>query len=87
MFASVIWAFVSILVSIRVGRRLPQVRTDLGGHVSQHVAGDVLVQLGEGRVGPAHDLHRGPVGHAELRKPSRRCGARRAVERRGTQQR
>ena len=44
---------------------------DLGGHVSQDVAGDVLVPLGERRVGPTHDLYRGPVGYAEFQEDCR----------------
>jgi hypothetical protein len=62
---------VSVLVSIRMVRCLPEVCADLGGHVSQHVAGDVLVPLCERRVGPAHDLHRGPVGYAEFQEDCR----------------
>jgi hypothetical protein len=62
---------VSILVSIRMVRRLPEVRADLGGHASQNVAGDVLVPLGERRVGPTHDLHRGAVGYAEFQQDCR----------------
>jgi hypothetical protein len=63
---------VSILVSIRIVRRLPEVRADLGGHASQYVAGDVLVPLGERCVGPTHDLHRGPVGYPEFQQDGRR---------------
>lgn len=55
---------VSVFVSIRVGRRLPKVGPDLGGHASQHVAGDVLVSLRKRCIGPAHDLHRGSVWYA-----------------------
>jgi hypothetical protein len=66
VFLSAWLDLVSVLVSIRV-RRLPQVRADLGGHASQHVAGDMLVPLGERRSGLAHDLHRDPVGYTELK--------------------
>jgi hypothetical protein len=44
VFPSAWLDLVSVLVSIHV-RRLPQVGADLGGHVSQQVAGDVLVPL------------------------------------------
>lgn len=70
VFASTCLGFVSVLVSIRM-RRLPQARADLGGHTSQHVAGDVLVPLRECRIGLTHDLHRGPVGYAELQEHRR----------------
>jgi hypothetical protein len=70
VFPSTCLGLVSVLVSIRM-RRLPQVRADLGGHASQHVAGDVLVSLRESRIGPTHDLHRGPVGYAELQEHRR----------------
>ena len=82
VFSSAGLGLVSVLVSIRM-RCLPQVGADLGGHASQHVAGDVLVPLGERCIGPSHDLHRGPVGYAEFQQDR---GVRRVAERRGPQQ-
>jgi hypothetical protein len=52
------------------------VRADLRGHSPQHVSGDVLVPLCESSVGPAHDLHRGPVGYAEFQTGREQCSNR-----------
>jgi hypothetical protein len=70
-FISAWLRLVSVLVSIRIVRRFPEVCADLGGYASQHVAGDVLVALCECCVGPPHDLHRGPVGYAEFQQDCR----------------
>src|SRR5882757_6233146 len=53
--------------------RFPKVLADLRGDASEDVAGDVLVALGEHRIGPAHDLHRRPVRHTQLPQDSGRC--------------